>query len=153
GAFHDIRFAVEGTGDHVTISTTRPELLPACVGVTAHPDDVRFRPYFGKHAITPLFGAPVPIFPSELADPTKGTGILMVCTFGDQTDVQWCRAQHLPLRQILGREARLQPVTYGSAAYPSRDAAAANRAYGELAGKTVAQAQRRIVELLREAGA
>jgi len=153
GAFHDIRFAVEGTGEHVTISTTRPELLPACVAVTAHPDDARYQPFFGKHAVTPLFGAPVPIFPSELADPTKGTGILMVCTFGDQTDVHWWREQHLPLRQILGRDGRLQPVTYGSPAYPSRDAAAASHAYGELAGKTVAQAQRRIALLLREAGA
>ena len=69
------------------IATTRPELLPACVGVTAHPDDARYQRFFGKRAVTPLFRVPVPIFPSELADPEKGTGILMVCTFGDATDV------------------------------------------------------------------
>ncbi len=152
GAFHDIRFAVEG-GDSFVIATTRPELLPACVGVTAHPDDARYQPLFGKTAVTPLFGAPVPIFPSTLADPTKGSGILMVCTFGDQTDVHWWREQKLPLRQILGRDGRLVDVAFGSPEFPSRDAAAANRAYGELRGKSTAQAQRRIVELLRDAGA
>jgi len=151
-AFHDIAFAVEGSEETFTISTTRPELLPACVAVTAHPDDERFKPLFGKRAITPLFGAPVPIFASTQADPTKGTGILMVCTFGDQTDVAWWREQHLPLRQILGRDGRLQAIAFGTAEYPSVAAAAANAAYGELAGKTVAQAQRRIVEQLRQAG-
>jgi valyl-tRNA synthetase len=101
GAFHDLRFAVEG-GGAFTISTTRPELLPACVGVTAHPDDKRYAHLFGTRAITPLFGVPVPIFPSPVADPEKGTGILMVCTFGDQTDVAWWREHKLPLRQIAG---------------------------------------------------
>src|SRR5690606_18404543 len=89
GAFHEIRCGVQGSDRSFVIATTRPELLPACVGVTAHPDDERYKDLFGKHAITPLFHAPVPIFSSELADPKKGTGILMVCTFGDQTDVHW----------------------------------------------------------------
>jgi valyl-tRNA synthetase len=75
GAFHDIEFGVEGEERTLTIATTRPELLAACVGVTAHPDDDRYRTLFGKRALTPLFRVPVPIFPSELADPEKGTGI------------------------------------------------------------------------------
>ncbi|HEY1805148.1 MAG TPA: class I tRNA ligase family protein, partial [Terracidiphilus sp.] len=83
GHFHNVRFGIEGSQDVFTIATTRPELLPACVGITAHPDDARYKHLFGKKALTPLFGVPVPIFPSELADPEKGTGILMVCTFGD----------------------------------------------------------------------
>ena len=112
-----------------TISTTRPELLAACVGVTAHPDDARYRRLFGKRALTPLFRVPVPIFPSEKVDPEKGTGILMVCTFGDATDVEWWREQGLPLRQIVQRDGRLAPVAFGSAGWESRDAAAANRAY------------------------
>ena len=78
GAFHDIEFGIEGERRGFAISTTRPELLAACVGVTAHPDDKRYRDLFGKNAVTPLFGVPVPIFPSEVADPEKGTGILMV---------------------------------------------------------------------------
>ena len=100
------RFGVEGGGSFV-IATTRPELLPACVGVTAHPDDERYKPLFGKRAVTPVFHVPVPIFPSELVDREKGTGILMVCTFGDATDVQWWREQGLALRQIIGRDGRL----------------------------------------------
>jgi valyl-tRNA synthetase len=148
GAFHDLRFAVDGGGSFV-ISTTRPELLPACVGIAAHPDDQRYAHLFGQRAITPLFGVSVPIFPSAVVDPEKGTGILMVCTFGDQTDVAWWREQKLPLRQIIGRDGRLVPVRFGDADYPSADPAAANAAYAELAGKSIAQAQRRIVEQLR----
>ena len=153
GAFHDLEFAVADTSDAFVISTTRPELLPACVGVTAHPDDPRFQPYFGKFAITPLFRVKVPIFPSVLADPKKGSGILMVCTFGDQTDVSWWREHGLALRQIIGKDGRLLPVRFGSAEYPSLAPDAANAAYAELAGKSIAQAQRKIVELLREPSA
>jgi valyl-tRNA synthetase len=149
GAYHDIEFALEGGGSFV-ISTTRPELLAACVGVTAHPDDERYRPLFGRRAITPLFGASVPIFPSEKADPEKGTGILMVCTFGDATDVEWWREERLALRQLVTRDGRLAPVEWGSEGYESRDPERARRFYAELAGKNIAQAQRRVVELLRE---
>jgi valyl-tRNA synthetase len=155
GHFHDIEFGVEGSAETFVISTTRPELLPACVGVTAHPSDVRFKHLFGKNAITPLFHAPVPIFPSELADPEKGTGILMVCTFGDQTDVIWWRSEKLQLRQILGKAGRLDPVEFGSENFASLDPPAANAAYEKLVGKNVNQARAAIVELLRhdDAGA
>jgi valyl-tRNA synthetase len=152
GAYHDLEFGVEGGGSFV-ISTTRPELLAACVGVTAHPEDARYRELFGRRAVTPLFRVPVPIFPSEQADPEKGTGILMVCTFGDATDVEWWRERGLPLRQLIGRDGRLQPLRFGSAGFDSLDAGAANRAWNELAGKTVPQARRRSVELLREPSA
>jgi len=151
GAFHHLAFGVEGGDDGFVIATTRPELLAACVGVTAHPDDARFRHLFGKRAVTPLFHVPVPIFPSALVDPEKGTGILMVCTFGDATDVQWWREQKLPLRQVLGRDGRLVAVTFGAPGWESRDPEAANRHYGALAGKTVAAARKAIVELLRDA--
>ncbi|MFK7992407.1 MAG: valine--tRNA ligase [Sandaracinaceae bacterium] len=150
GAFHDLRFGVEGEDRSFVISTTRPELLPACVGVTAHPDDERFKDLFGKSAITPLFHAPVPIFPSELADPEKGTGILMVCTFGDQTDVIWWREQKLLLRQVIGRDGRLVPLTFGEEEWHSKNPEMANRYYAELVGKKVVTARKRIVELLRE---
>ena len=151
GAYHDLEFAVEGADRGFVISTTRPELLPACVGVTAHPEDTRYRDLFGKRAITPLFRVPVPIFPSEKADPEKGTGILMVCTFGDQTDVEWWREEELALRQLVGRNGRLVPVNFGDAGFESADPEAANRYYGELAGLFVSKARRRIVELLADA--
>ena len=149
GAFHHLRFGVEGGGSFV-IATTRPELLPACVAVAAHPEDDRYRGLFGRRAVTPLFRAPVPIFPSSLVDREKGTGILMVCTFGDATDVQWWREQALPLRQVVGRDGRLAPVEFGTGAFPSLDAAAANTYYGRLAGRTVREAQKAVVEMLRE---
>jgi valyl-tRNA synthetase len=150
GAFHDIAFGVEGAAEGFVIATTRPELLPACVGVTAHPSDGRYRHLFGKRAMTPLFRVPVPIFPSELVDPEKGTGILMVCTFGDATDVQWWREERLALRQVVGRDGRLVPVEFGTPGWESRDAAAANRAYAGLAGKATSGARKAIVELLRD---
>jgi valyl-tRNA synthetase len=149
GAFHSVRFGVEGGGSF-TIATTRPELLPACVGVAAHPQDERYQPLFGKRAVTPLFRVPVPIFPSELVDREKGTGILMVCTFGDATDVQWWREQGLALRQAIGKDGLLTPVQFGTSEFPSLDAARANEAYARLAGLKVKEAQKTIVELLRD---
>lgn len=150
GHFHHVEFGVENAPDTFVIATTRPELLPACVGVTAHPTDERYKHLFGKNAITPLFRVPVPIFPSELADPEKGSGILMVCTFGDQTDVIWWRDQKLALRQILGKAGRLEPISYGTPEYPSLNAAAANGYYAALVGQNVKQAKATIVDLLRD---
>lgn len=149
GAFHDIEFGIEGGGSFV-IATTRPELLAACVAIMAHPGDNRYRELFGKRAVTPLFRVPVPILADEHADPEKGTGILMVCTFGDSADVEWWRNYSLPLRQIIGRDGRLQPVTFGTPGWESLNAEAANRFYGEIAGKTAKQAKEHIKELLRQ---
>jgi valyl-tRNA synthetase len=151
GAFHDIKFEVEGGGEFV-IATTRPELLAACVGITAHPDDERFKGLFGKFAITPLFGVRVPIFPSEIVNPEKGTGILMVCTFGDQTDVIWWREQKLPMRQIIGRDGRLQMIEFGKENFPSTQVALANENYAKIVGKNTKQAQKLTVEMLQAAG-
>ncbi|HET8647440.1 MAG TPA: valine--tRNA ligase, partial [Vicinamibacteria bacterium] len=152
GAFHHIRFGVEGGGEF-TVATTRPELLPACVAVAAHPQDQRYRALFERRAITPLFHAPVPIFASDKVDPEKGTGILMVCTFGDATDVSWWREQGLPLRQVIGRDGRLQPADFGSEAFPSLQPERARQAYAVLQGQRAGEARKRVVELLREGGA
>ncbi|HKV39858.1 MAG TPA: valine--tRNA ligase, partial [Blastocatellia bacterium] len=151
GFFYHLRFGVLDSEATFVIATTRPELLPACVGVAAHPDDERFKALFGRRAVTPLFRATVPIFPSELVDPEKGTGILMVCTFGDATDVIWWREQKFPLRQILGRDGRLMPVTFGGGEWESLDPDSANRFYGELAGKNAKAARKVISDLLRDA--
>jgi len=150
GAYHHLEFGVRGEDRSFVIATTRPELLAACVGVTAHPDDPRYRDLFGKQAVTPLFRVPVPIFASELAEREKGTGILMVCTFGDATDLRWWREHALALRQLVGRDGRLAAVTFGEEPFPSLDPAAANRCFAELAGKPVAKARQAIVELLRD---
>ncbi|MBM4337754.1 MAG: valine--tRNA ligase [Deltaproteobacteria bacterium] len=152
GAYHDLRFAVEGGGEF-TISTTRPELLGACVAVVAHPSDARYQAYFGRRARTPLFHALVPILASEHADPEKGTGILMVCTFGDQADVEFWKGRDLPLRQLIGSDGRMRAAKFGEAPFESADPAAARQAWSALEGKTVKQAQAASVELLRAAGA
>jgi len=149
-AFHHLEFGVEDSERSFVIATTRPELLAACVGVTAHPEDARYRDLFGKRALTPLFSVPVPIFPSEQADPEKGTGILMVCTFGDQSDVQWWREQSLDTRVLVGHDGRMREVEFGTEGFESTDPERGNRYYAELAGKGVSQARKRIVELLAE---
>ena len=151
GEFHDIVFGVED-GSSFVISTTRPELLAACVAVVAHPDDDRYAKLFGKHAITPLFRIRVPILPCESADPEKGTGIMMVCTFGDSADVRFWREHGLPLRQIIGRDGRLETVQFDRAPWEADDPARAQQAYDVLAGKTVEQARKAIIELLRAPG-
>jgi valyl-tRNA synthetase len=152
GAFHDITFEVEGGGSF-TISTTRPELLAACIAVVAHPTDARYQHLFGKQAITPIFKAPVPIMPAEHADPEKGTGILMVCTFGDLMDVEFWKRSRLPLKQIIGLDGRILNVAYGEAPFDTLNGEQARSAFASLVGLTVKQAQKRMVELLREAGA
>jgi len=150
GAYHHVEFGMEDGDERFTIATTRPELLAACVGVTAHPEDERYRHLFGRRAVTPLFFAPVPVFPSELADPEKGTGVLMVCTFGDATDVVWWREQGLALRQLVGRDGRLRPAPFGEPPFESLRPEEARRFYAELEGRSVKQARARVVELLRE---
>jgi valyl-tRNA synthetase len=152
GAYHRLAFArSDGTGT-VEIETTRPELLPACVALVAHPDDERYQPLFGTTVRTPLFGVEVPVHPHELADPEKGSGIAMICTFGDTTDVIWWRELDLPTRTIVSREGRLEPAPFGEAGWESSDPQRARAAYAELEGKTVKAAQARIVELLAESG-
>jgi valyl-tRNA synthetase len=148
GSYHDVRFGVEGGGSFV-VSTTRPELLGACIAVVAHPEDPRYRGMFGKTALTPLLHAPVPILPSDHADPEKGTGILMVCTFGDQMDVEFWKRSGLPLKQLIGRDGRLLALRYGEPPYESRQPEKARDAYSKLQGRTVQEARRRAAELLR----
>jgi valyl-tRNA synthetase len=146
GAYHGVRFH-RADGDGVVIETTRPELLAACVALVAHPDDGRYTGLFGQAARTPLFDVEVPVVAHPLADPEKGSGIAMICTFGDLTDVTWWRELDLPARPIIGRDGRLKAEPPDAITDPEGRAA-----YGELAGLTIRQAQRRIVELLRDAG-
>jgi valyl-tRNA synthetase len=152
GAYHRLKFRrVDGDGA-VEIETTRPELLAACVALVAHPEDVRFQALFGTEVVTPLYQVRVPVLAHELADPEKGSGVAMICTFGDTTDVTWWRELNLPTRTIVGRNGRLLPVSFSDPGWPSTDPAAADAAYGEIAGKTVAQARKRMAEMLAESG-
>ncbi len=158
GAYHKIPFDLiddqpgradeQPSSDHIereqiVIDTTRPELLAACVALVAHPDDERFQPLFGRKAIVPLYGQTVEIKAHELAQPDKGTGIAMICTFGDTTDVTWWRELQLDLRVILGRDGRL---------LPDAPEGVDPDAYAEIAGKYPNQAQRAVVDQLVEKG-
>lgn len=152
GFFHDIKFGVEGGGEFM-IATTRPELLAACIAVVAHPDDERYKPLFGRTALSPLFKVRVPIMPSLHADPEKGTGIMMICTFGDIADVEFWRKENLPMRQIIGPDGRLHAAEHVAKFLDSADHAAAVASYGQLAGLYAKQARTKTVELLKAAGA
>jgi valyl-tRNA synthetase len=154
GAYHRVRFGrPEGEGSApIEIETTRPELIPACVALVAHPDDARYKALFGRQAITPLFKVPVPIHAHPLADPEKGTGVAMICTFGDITDVTWWRELGLPVRAVVGPNGALKPVSWGARGWESNDAAAAQQHYEPLAGLSAVKARARIVEALRESG-
>jgi len=159
-AYHRVRFAranaskvAQDSGPaFVEIDTTRPELIPACVALVAHPDDARYQPLFGTEVVTPLFGVRVAIKAHALADPAKGTGIAMICTFGDITDVTWWRELGLPVRAVIQADGTLKPVTWGSTGWESADAARAQRHYDELTRLSAAKARTKIVEQLRESG-
>jgi valyl-tRNA synthetase len=146
GAWHRIIFRGHG-GTPIPVETTRPELLPACVALVAHPDDERYRQLVGTQACTPLFGVPVPVLAHHAAEPGRGTGIAMCCTFGDLADVRWWRELRLPARPVVGRDGRLL-----ASPPPGIDQPAPRRAYAALAGHDVSQARDRIVAMLRESG-
>jgi len=159
-AYHKIAFRIadaDAAGAFgraaVEIDTTRPELIPACVALVAHPDDERYKALIGRTVETPLFGVRVPVKAHALADPEKGSGIAMICTFGDTTDVTWWRELSLPVRAVIQADGTLRPVSWGSPGWASIDPDAAQRHYDELARLPAAKARAKIVEQLRASGA
>ncbi|MBW2998247.1 valine--tRNA ligase, partial [Candidatus Woesearchaeota archaeon] len=111
--FNDIVFKVkndEGKEEDLIIATTRPELLPACVSIFYHPEDDRYKHLKGKMAKVPLFDIEVPIMEDEGADPEKGTGIVMCCTFGDSKDVEWQKIHNLPIREAITKNGKMSSL-------------------------------------------
>src|SRR5471032_2027587 len=151
GAYHRIKFRL-GADQFVEIDTTRPELIPACVALVAHPDDARYQALFGKDVETPLFGVRVPVRAHALADPEKGSGIAMICTFGDITDVIWWRELSLPVRAVIAPDGTLRDVVWNAPGWETLDADRAQRHYADLQGLSAAKARVKIVEQLRESG-
>ncbi|WP_144711018.1 valine--tRNA ligase [Curtobacterium pusillum] len=147
GAYHGIAFHPVDGGDDIVIQTTRPELLPACVALVAHPDDERFQHLFGTTVRSPLFDVEVPVLAHHLAQQDKGAGIAMVCTFGDTTDVVWWRELQLPNRAIIGFDGR---VRSDEPAWIESEQGKA--LYAEMAGKTVFSAKKVVVDALTESG-
>ncbi|WP_231986137.1 valine--tRNA ligase [Pseudomonas asplenii] len=147
GAYHELSFET-ADGAALRVATTRPELLMACVALVAHPDDVRYQARFGQSVRSPIFDVDVPLLAHPLGDPDKGTGLVMVCTFGDLTDVIWWRELQLPTRSILGKDGRLLLET------PSwLTTHRSQQAYADLAGRNLSQVRTLLVSMLRDCGA
>ncbi|WP_420642847.1 valine--tRNA ligase [Candidatus Leptofilum sp.] len=132
--FYTLAFTL-ADGSTLPIATTRPELLPACVAVFVHPEDGRFTPYLGQQITTPYTNKKVPLLADPAAEPNKGTGAVMCCTFGDQADVTWWRTHNLPLIEAIGADGRLTQA-----------------AGSDLAGHTTTEARQIIIAKLQEAG-
>ena len=146
GAYHRVAFH-RPDGEPVYIETTRPELLPACVALIAHPDDERYQPLFGTTVTSPLFGVEVPVVAHSAAEMDKGAGIAMCCTFGDLTDVIWWRELRLPTRSVVTRAGRIAAET------PDWIEDEGGRAvFAEMATKTVHSAREAVVAALAESG-
>ena len=131
-SFNDIIFKVEGRD--LIVSTTRPELLPACVAIFYNPEDNRFKKYHGKKARVPLFDFEVPIMEDKRADPKKGTGVVMCCTFGDQTDMEWQKAYNLPIKIAIEKNGKMTDIAE------------------EYKGLPIKGARKKIIEDLKKAG-
>ena len=131
--FNDILFTAGGK--ELVISTTRPELIPACVALFYHPDDPRYALLKGKFAKVPLFNYDVPILTDEAVDKEKGSGLMMVCTFGDKDDVDKWHRYKLPLRVVLEKNGRM------------------NELAGEFKGLKIKEARKAIIDKLKETGA
>lgn len=146
GAYHRLAFRQDAE-NQIFIETTRPELLAACVALVAHPDDTRYQPLFGSTVHTALFDVEVPVLSHPLADPEKGSGIAMICTFGDTADVTWWRELQLDVRPIVGHDGRILPEPpHGVTTERAR------RAYEEIAGLRISQAREKVAELAAESG-
>lgn len=131
--FNDISFHDE-EGNELIIATTRPEMIPACVAIFAHPDDERYKYLQGKSAVVPLFNYKVPILFDKSVEIDKGTGLMMCCTFGDKEDVEKWFVHKLELRQIFEKDGRLNDLA------------------GDYAGMKIIDARKAIIEALKESG-
>lgn len=151
-----ITFFIEGDErprEQITIATTRPEMLPACVALFYHPDDERYKHLKGKQAITPLFGVKVPILEDDTVEPEKGTGIMMCCTFGDEADIEKWRKHDLPMRLIINKYGKLLPLEELGASddWPSvQDPARLQGFKDAIVNQKTTKARETILEILKE---
>jgi valyl-tRNA synthetase len=129
-----IRFSAAETGEDLLIATSRPELIPSCVALIVNPDDPRYQHLVGRKAITPIFGAEVPIIADRKVDPAFGTGLVMICTFGDKTDIDWWREYGLPLKLSIRPDGTM------------------SEAAGRYCGMTLAECRKQVLVDLKEAG-
>ncbi|MBS3815639.1 MAG: valine--tRNA ligase, partial [Hadesarchaea archaeon] len=134
GTLNYIEFEVVGEEDELIIATTRPELLPACVLVAVHPDDDKYSNYVGKELEVPIFNQTVKIVEDSEVDPEFGTGVVMICTYGDKADVEWAKRYDLPVIESINKKGELTEVAE------------------EYAGLTVDEAKEKMIDDLDEEG-
>jgi valyl-tRNA synthetase len=134
GILHYIRFPFEGTGEYALIATSRPEFIPACVAIEVNPNDERYSKYVGKKIVVPIVNRSVTVIADECVDPAFGTGVVMICTYGDKEDVKTVIKHKLPVIMLLTENGRI------------------NENGGKYAGLTINQARAAIVEDLTATG-
>jgi valyl-tRNA synthetase len=130
--FNDIKWKVKETNEEIIIATTRPELIATCGMIIFNPKDKRYKHLEGKHAISPIFNEEIPIKSHPLADPEKGSGIVMMCSAGDLSDIQFFREQNLTPRIAINKDGTMNEIA------------------GPLTGLKVKQAREKIINLLKE---
>ena len=133
GTLHYIKFKL-GDNEHLTIATTRPEFLPACVTVAVHPNDQRYKKYIGKEIMVPVANRKVKIIPDNLVDPKFGTGVVMICTYGDKEDVKAVAKHHLPVIMTIDEKGKM------------------NQNAGKYAGMTIQEAKKAVATDLQKDG-
>src|SRR3989304_2230265 len=134
GSLHYIRFPLENSNEYLLIATTRPEFIPACVAVAINPIDARFNKHIGRKIVVPVVNRLVAIIPDEGVDPSFGTGVVMICTYGDKEDVKTVIKHKLPVIMLLTENGKI------------------NENGGKYAGLTITEARRAIVQDLADAG-
>ena len=125
---------VDDENKYLEIATSRPELLAACVGVVVHPEDERYKDVIGKKVRVPLFNQEVKVYPDEDVEKDFGTGVVMVCTFGDKTDVVWVNRHNLEVKKAIDEEGKLTEIC------------------GKYCGLTTEEGRQKIIEDLKKEG-
>ena len=146
GYYYDINFKIKNSD--LIISTTRPELLVSCIALAAHPEDERYKKFLHQTATSPLFFAEIPLLPSDHVDPEKGTGLMMVCTFGDMEDVRFWEKHKLPNKQAINKQGRLRTnISFKEGVFKSTHPEKAEQYYKEIQGLKIELARKTIVSL------
>ena len=147
-----VKFALENSKEEITIATSRPELLPACVAMFVNPEDKRFKHLIGTNAITPLFGIKVPILADDRVDIEKGTGAVMCCTFGDITDVYWWKKYQLNTKMIIAQYGKILELEDILPFKDSINSAKAKEYAAQIENLKIDAARQKIIEILRDEG-
>lgn len=130
-----VKYKLKDTGEPLVVATTRPELIAGCAALAYNPEDERYKGLAGKKAVAPIYGHELVIVEHPSVDPNFGTGLMMICSYGDEEDVRLFMELGLKPNVVIGEDGRMLPNA------------------GPLAGLSVSEARKRIAELLEQEGA